>query len=235
MLTDISEDALGEAEAELKKTHGADRIARFAGDVTREADVAACLAETVLRFGGIDILVANAGIASASSIAETTLADWERNSDVLAKGVFLFAREAFKVMQAQKLGGSIVTIGSKNALSASAGASAYCAAKAAALHFTRCVALEGAPLGIRANVVNPDAVLRGSRIWQGDWKKARAASYGVDESGLEEIYRKRSMLQRSVYPEDIAEGVYFFASELSAKSTGNVLNVDAGNLVAFAR
>ena len=117
------------------------------------------------------------------------LADWEKNNAVLAKGVFLVTREAFKVMLAQKLGGSIVTIGSKNALASSAGASAYCAAKAAALHLARCLALEGAPHGIRANVVNPDAVLRGSRIWGGDWRKARAAGMGIDDGELEEAYR----------------------------------------------
>ena len=134
-------------------------------------------AATVERFGGIDIVVANAGLATASAFAETSLADWEKNSAVLAKGVFLVAREAFKVMLEQNLGGSIVTIGSKNAVASSAGASAYCAAKAAALHLTRCIALEGAPHGIRANVVNPDAVLRGSRIWGGDWRKARARAW----------------------------------------------------------
>jgi NAD(P)-dependent dehydrogenase (short-subunit alcohol dehydrogenase family) len=149
--------------------------------------------------------------------------------------VFLVTREAFKVMLEQNLGGSIVTIGSKNAVASSAGASAYCAAKAAALHLTRCIALEGAPHGIRANVVNPDAVLRGSRIWGGDWRKARAVGMGIDESQLEEAYRQRSLLKRSVYPEDIAEAVFFFASEASAKCTGNILNVDAGNQIAFSR
>jgi NAD(P)-dependent dehydrogenase (short-subunit alcohol dehydrogenase family) len=198
--------------------------------------MAAVVAATVERFGGIDILVANAGLATAAPFAETSLEDWERNSAVLAKGVFLVAREAFKVMQAQGLGGSIVTIGSKNALATSGGASAYCAAKAAALHLTRCIALEGAPHGIRANVVNPDAVLRGSRIWQGEWRTARAASYGVGDDQLEEVYRQRSMLKRSVHPEDIAEAVFFFVNEAtSGKSTGNVLNVDAGNQIAFTR
>ena len=109
-------------------------------------------------------------------------------------------------------------VASKNALAASPGASAYCTAKAAEVHLARCLALEGAPLGIRVNTVNPDAVLRGSKIWQGEWRAQRAASNKVDETGLEEVYRQRSLLKRSVYPEDIAEAVYFFASDLSAKS-----------------
>jgi rhamnulose-1-phosphate aldolase/alcohol dehydrogenase len=235
MLTDIAAEPLAAAADDLARGHGADRVASRVGDVTDEAAVEASVADAVLRFGGLDIVVANAGLATAAALADTSLDDWQKNMDVLAKGVFLIERAAFRVMRDQGLGGSIVTIGSKNALSASAGASAYCAAKAAALHFTRCLALEGAPLGIRANVVNPDAVLRGSRIWSGEWRKARAASYGVAEGELEEIYRQRSLLKRSVYPEDIAEAVHFFASELSAKCTGNMLNVDAGNMVAFSR
>jgi NAD(P)-dependent dehydrogenase (short-subunit alcohol dehydrogenase family) len=103
------------------------------------------------------------------------------------------------------------------------------------LHLARCLALEGAAHGIRVNTVNPDAVLRGSKIWTGEWLDQRAATYGTDKDGLEEMYRQRSMLKRSVLPEDIAEGVYFFASDLSAKSTGNILNVDAGNKEAFTR
>ena len=136
-------------------------------------------------------------------------------------------------MKDQGLGGSIVFIASKNALAASPGAAAYCTAKAAEVHLARCIALEGAPFGIRANTVNPDAVLRGSKIWRGEWRTQRAASNKVSEDDLEEVYRQRSLLKRSVYPEDIAEAVYYFASDLSAKSTGNILNVDAGNAVRF--
>jgi NAD(P)-dependent dehydrogenase (short-subunit alcohol dehydrogenase family) len=154
---------------------------------------------------------------------------------ILGTGYFLVAREGYRLMKKQGLGGSMVFIGSKNAIAASAGASAYCTAKAAEVHLARCMALEGAPLGIRVNVVNPDAVLRGSKIWQGEWRQQRAQSNKVKEEELEEFYRKRSLLQRSVYPEDIAEAAYFFASDLSAKSTGNFLNVDAGNATSFTR
>ena len=155
--------------------------------------------------------------------------------DILATGYFLVAREAFRLMQRQKCGGAIVFIASKNGLAASAGASAYCAAKAAEMHLARCLALEGAPHGIRVNTVNPDAVLRGSKIWAGEWRQQRAASNKVSEDELEEVYRQRSLLKLSVFPEDIAEGVYFFACDLSAKSTGNILNVDAGNAQSFTR
>jgi NAD(P)-dependent dehydrogenase (short-subunit alcohol dehydrogenase family) len=138
-------------------------------------------------------------------------------------------------MKAQGLGGSIVFVASKNALAASPQAAAYCTAKAAELHLARCLALEGGEHGIRVNSVNPDAVLRGSKIWQGDWRRERAAAYGVPEADLEEVYRKRSLLRRDVFPEDVAEAIAFFASERSGKSTGNLLNVDAGNPQAFPR
>jgi rhamnulose-1-phosphate aldolase/alcohol dehydrogenase len=234
-ITDIDAEALTAAERELTRAAGGDVVHAVTADVTDETAVIESIGSTVERFGGLDIVVANAGLATAAGFAETSVADWEKNSAVLAKGVFLVTREAFKMMVAQKLGGSIVTIGSKNALATSGGASAYCAAKAAAVHLTRCIAFEGAAHGIRANVVNPDAVLRGSKIWGGDWRKARAASMGIEESGLEDAYRQRSLLKRSVHPEDIAEAVFFFASSASDKSTGNILNVDAGNQIAFSR
>lgn len=235
VLTDIDGRALAEMEEQLARSFGRDQVRSVAGDVTDEAAVEAMLAGAVEHYGGLDILVANAGLATAAPFADTPLADWERNMGVLARGVFLIARQAFRLMREQGLGGSIVTIGSKNGLATSAGASAYCAAKAAAIHLTRCIALEGAPHGIRANVVNPDAVIRGSKIWSSGWRQARAAGMGIDESGLEDAYRQRSLLKRSVYPEDIAEAVAFLAGEASAKSTGNILNVDAGNQIAFTR
>jgi NAD(P)-dependent dehydrogenase (short-subunit alcohol dehydrogenase family) len=187
------------------------------------------------EFGGLDILVSNAGIASASPVDETTLATWQRNIDVLATGYFLVAREGFSLMKRQGRGGSIVFVGSKNALVASAGAAAYSTAKAAELHLARCLALEGAEHGIRVNVVNPDAVIRGSRIWSGSWRAERAASNRIREDEVEEFYRQRSLLKRNVLPEDVAEAVAFLASDASAKSTGNIINVDAGNAAAFTR
>ena len=236
VLADIDAEAGEQARAEFAQRYGRDVVHAVPCDVTDEASVDQAFAESVLRFGGVDVVVSNAGLASASAIEDTTMELWRRTMDVLATGYFLVSRAGFRVLKQQKRGGSIVFVASKNALAASAGASAYCAAKAAELHLSRCLALEGAPHGIRSNVVNPDAVIRGSRIWAGKWREERAASNKVGYDEIEEYYRKRSLLGRSVFPEDIAEAVHFFASdERSAKSTGNILNVDAGNAVSFAR
>ena len=204
-------------------------------DVADEGSVAAAFHDMAWQFGGVDICVSNAGIASAAPIDETSLALWQRNMDVLSTGYFLVSREAVKLMKTQEIGGAIVFVGSKNALAASPGAAAYCTAKASELHLARCLALECAPFGIRVNVVNPDAVLRGSRIWQGEWAEQRAAQYKTTPADLEAIYRERSLLKRSVYPEDVAEAIVFLASDRAAKSTGNILNVDAGHAPAFTR
>jgi len=236
VLCDIDREVLATSKAELAKSYGADAVATVWADVTKEDAIIAAFHEAAAAFGGLDICVCNAGIASAAPLEDTSLALWQKNIDILATGYFLTSREAFRLMKEQGIGGSIIMVASKNALVASAGASAYCTAKASELHLSRCIALEGAPLGIRSNVVNPDAVLRGSRIWKGEWGDQRAASYkksSLDE--LEAVYRERSLLKRSVYPEDIAEGIAFFASDISSKSTGNIINVDAGNANAFTR
>nr|WP_111299194.1 bifunctional rhamnulose-1-phosphate aldolase/short-chain dehydrogenase [Paracoccus saliphilus] len=235
MLADIDAGALQTAHEGLADSFGGDVVRSVQMNVTDETQVARAYAEMAVEFGGIDILVSNAGIASSAPIEETSLALWNKNMDILSTGYFLVSREAFKTFRAQDIGGSVIFVASKNGLAASPNASAYCTAKAAEIHLARCLALEGAEGGIRVNVVNPDAVLRGSRIWEGEWLDQRASTYGTDKDGLEEMYRKRSMLKRSVLPEDIAEGAYFFASDLSAKSTGNILNVDAGNVQAFTR
>ncbi|WP_010140963.1 bifunctional rhamnulose-1-phosphate aldolase/short-chain dehydrogenase [Oceanicola sp. S124] len=235
VLADISEDSLNATKDALTASYGKDVIRSVIMDVTDEAAVARAYAETSVEFGGVDILVSNAGIASSAPVEDTTLALWNKNMEILSTGYFLVSREAFKLMRVQGMGGAIVFVASKNGLAASPNASAYCTAKASEIHLARCLALEGAEAGIRVNVVNPDAVLRGSKIWEGEWLDQRASTYGTDKAGLEEMYRNRSMLKRSVLPEDIAEAAYFLASDLSAKSTGNILNVDAGNVQAFTR
>ena len=235
VLADIDRASLDARVAEFGKRFGKDAVAGVATDVTSEASVEVGMRDALVGFGGLDIVICNAGIASAAAFEDTSLELWNRNMAILGTGYFLTARAGYRVLKQQGFGGGIVFIASKNAMAPSPGASAYCTAKAAEVHLARCLALEGAPFGIRVNTVNPDAVLRGSKIWSGEWRQQRAASNKVGEDELEEVYRQRSLLKLSVYPEDIAEGVYFFASDLSAKSTGNILNVDAGNAQAFTR
>ena len=235
MLADIDDAALAKAQEELAGAFGSDVVRSLKMDVTDEAQVLAGLDRVTLEFGGLDILISNAGMASSAPVEETSLEMWNRNMDVLSTGYFLVSREAFKVFRTQGIGGSIVFVASKNGLAASPNATAYCTAKASEIHLARCLALEGAGAQIRVNVVNPDAVLRGSKIWTGEWKEQRAAAYDLSTDDLEAHYRDRSMLKRSVFPEDIAEAIYFLASNSSAKSTGNIINVDAGNAQSFTR
>jgi rhamnulose-1-phosphate aldolase/alcohol dehydrogenase len=207
-----------------------------AGDVTSEEAVREAYDRAVMAFGGVDIVVSNAGIASSAPIEETTLAEWERNHAILGTGYFLVAREAFRVAREQGTGGSIVFIASKNAVVAGKNAAAYSSAKALELHLARCLAEEGGPLGLRVNTVNPDAVLQGSRIWGSSWREERAAAYGIDPDELDEHYRRRTTLGVNILPEDIAEAVLHFASpRRSGKSTGNILNVDGGVPAAYSR
>lgn len=238
MLADRDEGAVEEVRAGFARQFGKDVVRAVTCDVTDEAQVADAFAAAAREFGGLDILVANAGIASSAPIEETTIELWNRNYDVLAQGYFLTSRAAWPLLKGMKEQGgtSVVFIGSKNGVAAATNASAYASAKAAANHLARCLALEGAAHGIRVNVVNPDAVIKGSRIWDGDWRKERAGAHGIDSGKeLEEHYRQRSMLKRDVLPADIAEAVYFLAGDQSAKSTGNMINVDAGNAQAFTR
>ncbi len=235
LISDLDKTALLNVENILKSEFSNDVVRAQNCDVTDEAQVIDNFNYICREFGGVDILVANAGIASSAPIEDTSVELWRKNYDVLVEGYFLAARETFKIMK-QSIGGSIIFVGSKNAIAAAANASAYSSAKAASLHLARCLALEGAGHGIRVNVVNPDAVIRGSKIWSGEWRKERADTHGIDAGDeLEAHYRNRSMLKLDVLPEDIAKAVYFFASDLSAKSTGNMINVDAGNAGAFPR
>lgn len=241
VLADIDAEALETAREELVDTHSPDVVRAMPLDVTSEEAVLGGFADAAREYGGVDILVSNAGISSSAPVEDTTLAMWQRNIDILATGYFLVSREAFRMMLEQRdangdpIGGAIAFVASKNALAASPGAAAYCTAKAAEVHLARCLALEGAPHGIRVNTVNPDAVLQGSNIWKGEWREQRAAAYGMAPDELEEHYRKRSLLKRSVLPEDIAEAIAFLVSDVSAKSTGNIVNVDAGNAQSFTR
>jgi rhamnulose-1-phosphate aldolase/alcohol dehydrogenase len=213
-----------------------DRGLGVGGDVTSEAAVEDAYGAAVATFGGVDLVVSNAGVASSAAIEETTLAEWNRNQAILGTGYFLVARAAFRLLREQGTGGSVVFVASKNAMVAGKNAAAYSAAKAAELHLARCLAEEGGAAGIRVNTVNPDAVLQGSRIWGSSWREERAAAYGIDPDQLEEHYRKRTTLGVNILPDDIAEAVMHFASDArSGKSTGNVLNVDGGVPAAYPR
>jgi NAD(P)-dependent dehydrogenase (short-subunit alcohol dehydrogenase family) len=220
---------------ELVSEYGVRRAIAVATDVTDESAVREMVGAAVLAYGGVDVLVASAGLATSAPITETTLEEWELNYAVLARGYFLAARETFRVLLEQGRGGSVVFVGSKNALVAGANAAAYSSAKAASLHLARCLAEEGGPHGIRVNTVNPDAVIQGSAIWSSDWKAERASTYGVTEDDLQRFYRGRTKLGVDVYPEDVAEAISFLAGPRAAKSTGNVINVDGGVTAAYPR
>lgn len=206
-----------------------------ATDVTQEAAVKRAFEEAVLAYGGVDIVVNNAGLGASAPIEETSLDLWERVFAVLARGYFLVAREAFKVLKAQGRGGNLVFVTSKNAVVAGKNAAAYSAAKAAELHLARCLAEEGGAFGIRVNSVLPDAVIQGSSIWDSVWRKERAATYGIPEDQLEAFYRERTTLKVNIFPEDVAEVVFFLASPAASKITGAALTVDGGVAAAYVR
>jgi rhamnulose-1-phosphate aldolase/alcohol dehydrogenase len=235
VVADRNVDGAQEVAEEVIATHGVRRALAVPVDVTSEEAVVEMTRRAVLEYGGIDILVASAGLATSAPITETTLADWEQNYAVLARGYFLAARETFRVLLEQGRGGSVVFVASKNALVAGANAAAYSSAKAASLHLARCLAEEGGPHGIRVNTVNPDAVIQGSSIWSSDWKAERASTYGVSEDDLQTFYQGRTKLGVAVLPEDVAEAIAFFAGPRSAKSTGNIINVDGGVTAAYPR
>ena len=235
MLTDIDKKSLEETHQRFAKQFNADVVSSCLMDVTNENQVKEAVRQTTITFGGVDTVVANAGFASTSLFEKTSAELWDKNMNILSKGAFLISREGYQTMLDQDIGGSIIFIASKNALSASKEASAYSVAKSSLLHLSRSIALEGADKKIRSNVVNPDAVIRNSKIWGGEWKKQRAATNKISVDSIEEFYKNRSMLKVSVLPEDIAEGVFFFASDKSKKSTGNIINIDGGNIVSFTR
>ncbi len=235
VVADLNVAGAEDVAAELVGAYGESRALAMAMDVTDEAAVRRGFEETVLRYGGLDILVSNAGLATSNPVVSTSSEEWNRTLDVLGRGYFLAARQAFEVLQAQGRGGSIVFIASKNGLVGGRNAAAYSAAKALEIHLARCLAEEGGVAGIRVNTVNPDAVLQGSGIWSSTWREQRAQTYGIRTDQLEEHYRERTTLKVNVLPEDVAEAVLFLASERSAKSTGNIINVDGGVAAAYPR
>ncbi len=235
VLADLNLEGAEKVAAEINEQFGADRALAVKMDVTSEEQVQAAFDQAALTFGGVDIIVNNAGLASGSPLDETTLKEWNLNLNVLGTGYFLVAREAFKQMKQQNIGGNMVFVGSKNSVYAGKGAAAYSSVKALETHLARCIAAEGGEFGIRVNSVLPDAVLQGSAIWNSKWREERATAYGIAPDQLEEHYRKRTTLLVNIYPSDIAESIAFFASSKSDKTTGCMLTVDGGVPAAFTR
>lgn len=235
VLADLNLEGAAKLAEECNQQYGEGRAFAVKMDVTKEEDVQAAFDQCALQYGGVDIIVNNAGLATSSPFDETSLAEWNLNMNVLATGYFLVAREAFKLMKAQGIGGSMVFVGSKNSVYAGKNAAAYSTAKAAEIHLARCIAAEGGQHGIRVNSVLPDAVLQGSAIWNSSWRNERAAAYGIEEDQLEEYYRKRTTLLVNVFPADIAEAIAYFASSKAEKTTGCMITVDGGVPAAFTR
>lgn len=235
VLADLNLEGAEKVAAEINAKYGENRAIAVKMDVTSEEQVAAAYATTAIAYGGVDIIVNNAGLATSSPFDETSLKEWNLNMNVLGTGYFLVAREAFKLMKQQAIGGNMVFIGSKNSVYAGKNATAYSAAKALEAHLARCIAAEGGEFGIRVNTILPDAILQGSAIWNGSWRNERAAAYGIEPDQLEEYYRKRTTLLVNIYPRDIAEGIAFFASSKADKTTGCMLTIDGGVPAAFTR
>jgi rhamnulose-1-phosphate aldolase/alcohol dehydrogenase len=204
-------------------------------DVSNEAQIEAAFADAALAFGGVDLIVNNAGLSISKPLLETTVADWDLQHDVMARGSFLVSREGAKALIAQGMGGDIIYISSKNSVFAGPNNVAYGAAKADQAHQVRLLAAELGEYGVRVNGVNPDGVVRGSGIFAGGWGAQRAAVYGVDEKDLGAFYAKRTLLKREVLPEHIADAVFALTGGDLSQTTGLHIPVDAGVAAAFLR
>jgi rhamnulose-1-phosphate aldolase/alcohol dehydrogenase len=235
VVTDIDADGAGAVAADIVKASGAGRAISVRLDVTAEASVADAFEQARLTYGGLDVLVSNAGVAHVSPLDELSLADWERSMAINATGHFLVAREAMRLFKEQGLGGGIVFVATKNVTAPGKDFGAYSAAKAAEAQLARVLAIEGGQHGVRVNMVNPDAIFEGSGLWSDEMKRQRADSYGVAVEGLEDFYRQRNLLRAKVTAEDVAEAVLWLASDRSAKTTGAMIPVDGGVREAFPR
>jgi rhamnulose-1-phosphate aldolase/alcohol dehydrogenase len=235
VISDNDPDRLKEADEEFKKLYGKDAYTYALLDVTDAGNITQAMKTCALAFGGLDIVVNNAGLSISKSLPEHSEKDWDLLYDVLVKGQFLVTQGAVNVMQKQQLGGDILNIVSKNALVSGPNNAGYGSAKAAQLQLSRLNAAELGADKIRVNVVNPDAVIADSKIWAGGWANGRAKAYGVKVEELPEFYAKRTLLNEIILPEDIANACFAFVGGLLRKSTGNMLNVDGGVAMAFPR
>ena len=220
---------------EFKKQYGKDAYITVVLDVTSKAQIEEAIAKAILAFGGVDLVVNNAGLSISKSIGDHTEKDWDLLYDVLVKGQFLVTQATAAIMKKQDMGGDIINIVSKNALVSGPNNAGYGSAKAAQLHLSRLTAAELGADKIRVNVVNPDAVISDSNIWAGGWAEGRAKAYGISVEELPAYYAKRTLLNEVILPNDIANACLVFAGGLLNKSTGNVLNVDGGLASAFVR
>jgi rhamnulose-1-phosphate aldolase/alcohol dehydrogenase len=239
VIADINLEGAEGVAADIRKARGHRKAIAVRMNVTSEDEVRMAFEKTVLEYGGVDVVVNNAGISASAPVEDTSLEMWNRNQSILSTGYFLVSRQAFRIFKAQGRvggeGGNLIFICSKNSVAAGKNAAAYSAAKAAELHLARCLAEEGGASGIRVNSILPDAVLRGSGIWDSSWKQERAATYGIETDELDDFYKARTTLKVSIYPEDIAEAAFFFASPASSKTTGGALTVDGGVPAAYVR
>lgn len=235
ILNDINPERLEAAKTEFIKSFGKDAVASTLLDVTDEASTAKAIETACLAFGGLDIVVNNAGISISKSIAEHSLEEWDRLYDILVKGQFIVSKAGIEVMRKQQIGGDIVNIVSKNAVVAGPNNPGYGSAKAAQAHLTRLMAAELGPDSIRVNTVNPDAVISDSNIWAGGWAEGRAKAYGITVEELPAYYAKRTLLNEVILPLDIANACFAFVGGLLSKTTGNALNVDGGVAMGFYR
>jgi len=235
VLNDLDQGRLESAGSQFLKEFGRDSYTTVSLNVTEDSDIKNAFAQAALSFGGIDIMVNCAGLSISKPIEEHTDKDWDLLYDVLVKGQFKITQEAVAIMRKQNMGGDILNIVSKNALVSGPNNAGYGSAKAAQLHLSRLNAAELGPDKIRVNVVNPDAVIADSKIWEGAWAEGRAKAYGVSVAELPAFYAKRTLLNETILPEDIANACYLFVGGLLKKSTGNVLNVDGGVAMAFVR
>ena len=235
ILNDMNAERLQSAGDEFKQAYGKDAYTTATLDVTKAEEIQEAIATAILTFGGVDLIVNNAGLSISKTIADHTENDWDLLYDVLVKGQFLVTQAAVAIMKKQAIGGDIINIVSKNALVSGPNNAGYGSAKAAQLHLSRLNATELGPDHIRVNVINPDAVISDSNIWAGGWAEGRAKAYGITVAELPAYYAKRTLLNEIILPVDIANACFALTGGLLNKSTGNVINVDGGVAAGFVR
>jgi NAD(P)-dependent dehydrogenase (short-subunit alcohol dehydrogenase family) len=235
ILNDINQERLDGAVEEFKSLFGNDVVASTLLNVTDAQSIDTAFKETSLAFGGVDLIVNNAGISISKAIAEHSVEEWDRLYDILVRGQFIVSKKAVELMRKQGFGGDIVNIVSKNSVVAGPNNAGYGSAKAAQAHLTRLLAAELGPDRIRVNNVNPDAVISDSNIWAGGWAEGRAKAYSITVEELPAYYAKRTLLGETILPDDIANACFALVGGLLNKSTGNSINVDGGVAAGFLR